>query len=100
MQKKVIKTDLALVDEIEKAANEVEKVTDEFERLIQDYNKLLAKMKGSITGRTQQSINLKIKIDDALLMAKELGVSFNANKYNKVLDKYYKVVEEYDRILR
>ena len=100
MQKKVIKTDLALIDEIDKASNEVKKVTNEFKRLINDYDQLLAKMKGSISGRTQQSIDLKIKIDDARIMAKELGVSFNESKYNKVLDEYYKVVDKYDRILR
>jgi len=100
MQKKVIKTDLALIDEIDKASNEVKKVTNEFQALINDYNQLLAKMKGSISGKTQQSIDLKIKIDDARIMAKELGISFNDSKYAKVLDEYYDVVNKYDQILK
>jgi hypothetical protein len=57
-------------------------------------------MKGSISGKTQQSIDLKIKIDDARIMAKELGISFNDSKYAKVLDEYYDVVNKYDQILK
>jgi hypothetical protein len=100
MQKKVIKTDLALIDEIEKAAIEVKKVTNEFEKTINDYEQFISRMKSAIDGKTQQSITLRTKIDDAKIMAKQLGVSFNDSKYAKILEEYYKIVDRYDRILK
>ena len=93
-----IKVEMALIDDIEKKAKDVLQVTKDFNDKIEEFKKFQADAKLFVQGRTQQSIDLLIKLQDANEMAKDLGVPFNITKYQSILDKYYAVTKQFDKL--
>lgn len=94
------RVELALIDDINKLSNEVKKITQEFESQIKVFEKSKADLKNMISGRTQQSVELLTKIKDAEKMSKDLGLKFEADKYQGVLDDYYKATNKIDAIFK
>ncbi len=94
------KVELALIDDIENLSNQVQKITNEFNEQIKVFEKEKLALRNIVKGRTQQSIDLLAKIQDAKKISNDLGLKFDDSKYKKVLDSYYKSTDNIDLLLK
>jgi hypothetical protein len=95
-----VKVDLALIDDIEKKSKDVLQVTKDLNDKIEEFKKFKVDATLFLQGRTQQSVDLLSKLQDANKMANDLGMEFNISKYQSILDKYYAVTKQFDKLFK
>ena len=95
-----LKVELALIDDIEKKSKDVLQVTQDLNDKIEEFKKFQVDSKVFLQGKTQQSVDLLSKLQDANKLANDLGMEFNISKYQSILDKYYAVTKQFDKLFK
>ena len=93
-----IKVEMALIDDIEKKSKDVLQVTKDLSDKIEEFKKFQVDARLFVQGRTKQSVDLLAKLQDANKLANDLGMEFNISKYQSILDKYYAVTKQFDKL--
>lgn len=93
-----VKVDLALINDIEKKSKDVVQVTKDLNDKIAEFKKFKSDAKLFLQGKTQQSVDLLTKLQEANKMANDLGMQFSIDKYQSVLNDYYAVTKQFDKL--
>lgn len=93
-----VKVELALINDIENKSKDVVQVTKDLNDKIAELKKFKADAKLFLQGKTQQSVELLTKLQEANKMANDLGMQFNIDKYQSILNNYYAVTKQFDKL--
>lgn len=93
-----VKVELALIDDIEKKTKDVMQVTKDLNDKIAEFKKFKSDARLFVQGKTQQSVDLLAKLQEANKMANDLGMPFNIDKYQSILNDYYAVTKQFDKL--
>lgn len=98
------KVELNVINEIKTLGQELKQITEDYEEQIRSVQNEIDILQRMIPGTTQQSVDLRVKMEDFRELAYDLGISSSnvsdtLKEYEEILEDYYVVSDKVDSLV-